>query len=325
MRKVLVISGPTASGKTDLAYSIALDTQSVLLNADSRQVYQQLDIISGKDLPKDARFIEDPVLQHVLPGLHAGYYKVTHTKVYLLDLVRPDQIFNVNEFVYAVKCVLSTLPQDIIPIIVGGSNFYIRALTDGIETIDIPPNEKLRLALKDLSIPVLQKMLWQLSTEKYMVMNESDMHNRVRLVRAIEVEEYKKDIDVVVKPPVLQNYDVLHVGLFAPLDFLRQKIAVRLDERLTAGALEEAKKLYEHYDSLSHGVKSANGYKQLFEYFNGDTSLEQAIEKWKISEFHNAKKQLTWLRGDASIEKFDITERNYKEQILRRIEEWSGE
>lgn len=325
MRKVLVISGPTASGKTDLAYKIARVFPSILLNADSRQVYQHLDIISGKDLPEGSQFISEVDTLYQDQTYRIGYYRIPHSRLYLLDVVAPTQTFTVSDFVKVSEHILNRDLQNFLPIFVGGSNFYISALIRGIETLSIPPNQFLRRTLKISSVPALQERLIRLDENRFDGMNESDKQNPRRLIRAIEVAEWLQIHTVMDNKGVLLNFDTLHVGLIAPLDYLRKKIDIRINERIKSGAIDEARKLFNNYNQLADGVKMANGYRELFEYFENKISLDTAVQKWKFAEYHNAKKQLTWLKKDSSVEKFDITEKNYKAQILKRIAEWTSD
>ncbi len=307
MQKAIIISGPTASGKTDLAYTIAHNTSVVLLNADSRHVYKGLNIIAGKDLPSDAKYNPQ------------GYYSYLNTQLYLFDVVNVTQDFNVNEYAKAARTVIESLSDTVVPVFVGGSNFYISVLRDEIETVNIPPDRKLRNTLAGLSVRELQNRLHEYDPRKLSGMNESDRKNPRRLIRAIEVALFKRDNTVQTTSVVLDTYSVLHLGLTAPLEYIRQKINSRVDARLAQGAQEEAQALFKKFGSLSSNVKTANGYKQFFDYFQGNISFGQAIKEWKFSEYHNAKKQLTWIHGDSRIKKYSITDVHYPDTVLQDI------
>ncbi len=310
MRRAVIISGPTASGKTDLAFSVADNLQSVIINADSKHIYRGLDIISGKDIPDESVYQSE------------GFYKFRNTRLYLFDIADTTQDCSVRDYTQAVREVIKSVPEDIPLIFVGGSNFYISALTQGIETLDIPPNISLRDELASYSVLQLQEKLQEVDAKKFALLNKSDINNPRRLIRAIEVGKWKENNLVQPDVPVLHEFEVFHIGLTAPLDYLRKKIDARVESRLASGAFDEAEKLFKKYDSLSSQVKTANGYQQLFEHFRGEITKKEALERWKYSEYHNAKKQLTWIHGDKNIKKFSINDKYFKEKVLSEVLEF---
>jgi tRNA dimethylallyltransferase len=312
MAKAIIISGPTASGKTELAFEIAQNIPAAIISADSRHLFKSLDIISGKDLPADAVYDSN------------GYYLYSGKKLYLFDVVNPTEEFSINEYIHAVSEVLAQQDADTIPVFVGGSNFYISALIDPIETLNIPQNSSLRARLSSLSVAQLQAELSQSDSVRLVAMSMSDRWNSRRLTRAIEVSEWKKTNELPSAVAALGEYETFHIGLVAPLDFLRRKIDARVDSRLAKGAVEEATGLFAKMESLSSNVKVANGYKELFEYLAGESTLEEAIQKWKFAEYHNAKKQLTWIHSDNRIKKYSISDDHFPENILGDVLEFIG-
>lgn len=314
MHKALIISGPTASGKTDLAYNISEHVPAVILNADSRHVFKELNIIAGKDLPEGATYIQSktPV---------QSYFEHKNTELYLFDIIRAETEFSVNDYVKSVSSVIDNLSTDRLLIFVGGSNFYISALTKNIETLHIPPNKALRMKLEKVEIKDLQGMLESIDKNRLLKMNESDRKNPRRLIRALEVAKSGVNGTSSTKS-VLNQYEVKHMGLTAPLDDIRRKIDARTDSRIAKGAFDEAEKLFSKYERLSTQVRSSNGYKQLFEYFKGEMSRDDAIKNWKYSEYHNAKKQLTWIHGDKNIEKYSINDKYFQENVLNEVLEF---
>ncbi|MBP7832602.1 MAG: tRNA (adenosine(37)-N6)-dimethylallyltransferase MiaA [Candidatus Levybacteria bacterium] len=294
MRKIVCVLGPTAVGKTALSVQIAEKYNGVMLSVDSIQVYNKLDIISGKDLDS-----------------------LGNIPLKLVDLVSPLTPYNVSDYVSDFKKELDSDLQKL-PILVGGTGFYISALLNPIETKDIKPNIVLRRELNPLTTSELQGMLKVLNAEKFLSMNNSDKNNPRRLIRAIEIEksEYPKEIN---ESP-LRNFEILIIGLRADKKTLDARINKRVDERVKHGALKEAESLFHDYDNLVPQVKQASGYKQLFEYFQGKINLEEAIEKWKTAEHQNAKKQLTWFKKKKNIEWFDIESGNFEAQVLQKVE-----
>ncbi|OGH19599.1 MAG: tRNA (adenosine(37)-N6)-dimethylallyltransferase MiaA [Candidatus Levybacteria bacterium RIFCSPHIGHO2_01_FULL_40_15b] len=292
MKRALIIVGPTAVGKTDLAFSLSRAFPSVLISADSIQVYLGADIISGKD-----RSVE----------------------TFFLDIVLPHKSFSVREFIEKVRPLIEKAKKENkIPIIVGGTGFYIDALFGKIDTISIPPNKALREKLEKLNVRKLQEKLKKLSLSRFYRMNNSDVNNKRRLVRAIEIAITRGPIPVRVRP-LFKKKEVLIIGLKSSVDHLRSRIETRVEERIKKGAIYEAKRLFKDYEALSNQVKAANGYKQLFEYLKGKLTYDVAKEAWINSEVKTAKNQMTWFKRNKNIVWFDPVRSSSKRILYREI------
>lgn len=293
MQTIIYIVGPTAIGKTALAFRIAKKLNSELVNADSVQVYGGLDIISGKDKPQNS----------TIP-------------IHLLDAVSPTESFSVSQFQKLGEDVIDQiLLKNKIPVVVGGTGLYVKSLIDGIPTKDIPYDKNLRLELENLSVDELQK---KLSKKRLLQMNESDSKNKRRLIRAIEIEKsaFQKFITTIPFPTTQH----LQIGLRAGREIIKERISKRVDVRVKNGALDEARGLFKDYKNLTVQVKNTNGYKQLFQYLNKELTFDEAVEKWKISEHQLAKNQMTWFGKDKRIKWFDITKRGFEADINKEIE-----
>lgn len=328
MPKILLIVGPTGSGKTALALHIARHIRGALINADSRQVYKGLDIISGKDLEENSEFIiYNSELNRVLKSSNysIGYFTFENTvPIFLLDVVFPTDQFSVSDFVKIADVLIPEVAKNYTPIIIGGTGYYINALFKSLETIYIPPDQKLREKLQSFSVQDLHVILSHESQLKLDSMNKSDRKNKRRLIRAIEISRYQKAHGDWHKKQktILHNFDILKIGLKTDRETLRKRIDYRVQDRLQNGAIDEAKNLFQQYDRLSYGAKDANGYKQLFQYFKGELSLEKAIQEWKFSEYYNAKKQTTWFRKDPAIHWFDISVDDFLEKATKFVLNW---
>ncbi len=296
MKKALCIIGSTAVGKTALSLFIAPYLQGVIFSADSIQVYKKLDIISGKD---------------------RDLYKDTPVK--LLDITSSDYSFNVSDYLRSFKLELESIQSNQTPIIVGGTGFYISALLDEVKTVGVKPNKKLRKILEEKTVLELQEILYKKNPEKFSFMNNSDRNNPRRLIRAIEVANNSKT--KLLEKSILADYDILIIGLEYSRERLNKKIDDRVDERLKNGAKKEAEDLFESYSKLSPQIKRANGYRQLFEYFLKNISIEEAVEKWKVAEHQNAKKQMTYFKKVKNVIWFEI-EKKSKQEILQYVLEW---
>lgn len=315
MKKVLSIVGPTAVGKTNLGLVLASKFNGEIISADAVQVYKGLDIISGKDLPEGAK----PRLDS---NLNTAVYDFNSIPVYLLDVVSPTYNFNVSDFVKSARPVVEfILGKNKLPVVVGGTGFYVSALFDNVETINVSRNESLRSELNNKTTSELQEILKEKNRERFESMNNSDRNNPQRLIRAIEVSKRIQDSGFTIKDEK-REYDVLFIGLKCERDELKKRIDKRVDERIKVGALDEAKSLFKQYEKLSSSVKTANGYRQLFEYLKSGVSFENAIEKWKISEYRHAKNQMTWFNKDKRVKWFDVSELNFNGKVEEYVKSW---
>ncbi|HVZ11753.1 MAG TPA: tRNA (adenosine(37)-N6)-dimethylallyltransferase MiaA [Patescibacteria group bacterium] len=298
MKRALFIVGPTAVGKTDLAFFLSSKISSILISADSVQVYRGADIISGKD-------------------------KAVHTE--LIDVSSPYEQFSVRDFVMQVQKLVNQAKTDNkIPIIVGGTGFYLDALFGKYQTVSIPPNDKLREELSNNSIEELQEKLTKLNTDRFERMNNSDRNNSRRLVRAIEIAQEKSVIDLPAgeaghAPSVFSDDGVLIVGLKTSMDKLREKIEERVDKRIEMGALDEAKSLFANYERLSRQLKDANGYREIFDYLLGNMDFDEAKQRWINADYQHAKNQMTWFARNPNIKWFDPNKNGIYEEILKLV------
>lgn len=315
-KKVLHIVGPTGVGKTDLAFKLAARFNGELVSADSVQVYKGLDIISGKDIPQNSPFTHLDKFSN--KDFNVGYYTVRNTPIYLLDVVELTFPFSVSQFEkLGDDMIRLILNKKRLPIVVGGTGLYVQSLLKNIETATVAPDLDLRKQLESLGLEELQEKLKKLNKEKFSSMNNSDVNNKRRLIRAIEVSGIK-NCELSIKEErkdALLKYKHIQIGLCAPREFLKQRIDRRVDSRLENGAMEEAEKLFKNYSSLTQQVKDANGYKQLFEYLQNKISFEEAIYRWKISEYRHAKNQMTWFKKYGNVVWFDITKKGFEKKI----------
>ena len=229
MIKILIICGPTATGKTALAAKLAKRFSGEIISADSRQVYQGMDIVTGKDKPRGV-------------------------KIHGLDLVKPNEAFSVAHFVTYAR---SLINQISFPIIVGGSGLYLNSLINPPATLTVPPNWTLRNQLEKKSVLRLQQQLRKINPERLRQMNQSDKSNPRRLIRAIEVSSRLQGENLQVI-----KYDVCWIGLTAAKKILDRRIAKRVQARLKKGAVQEWRKLKNKYGSELPAM-SAIGYAQL--------------------------------------------------------------
>ena len=281
MQKLLVICGPTVTGKTKLALHLTKVFNGEIISADSRQVYKYMDIGTGKDKPE---------------GIEINGY----------DLVNPDEEFSVSQYAdFANACIREINSRGKVPILVGGTGLYIKGVVDGINTADVPKDEKLRVKLNGLKIEDLREKLKTIDSKKIGSMNDSDINNPRRLIRAIEVASSGK-----ISERKDMSYDVLFIGLRLSREKLAERIAKRVDDRINQGFDMEIDFLKKK-DFFRYAPARTLGYKDWPD-----------IEKWKREEIKYAKRQMTWFKKDKRIKWFDIETNDYKQKVEDIVQKW---
>lgn len=273
--KIIVILGPTSSGKSDLAVALAKKLGGEVISADSRQVYKGLNLGSGKITKKEMR-------------------SVRH---HLLDVTNPKKRFTVNNYQkLAYKAIDSILKRNKVPIICGGTGFYIQSIVDGIVLPDVDPQMKLREKLNKLSVIALFKKLKKLDPQRS---KSIDKNNRPRLIRAIEIATVLgKTPSTKVKP----LYDCLQIGIRpSSMDILKKRIEKRLLQRLNLGMIKEVEKLHKKGLSWKRLEELGLEYRYVSFYIQGKMTKQEMIDALKLKIFQYAKKQMTWFRRDKRI------------------------
>ncbi len=315
--KILVIVGPTAVGKTELALILAQKFQGEVISADSRQIYQEMDIGTGKDLPVKAKCFLSEIhwRQRNIP-----VYQFKGINIWLYDVVKPDENFSAADYFELANQVIKYITkQGKLPILVGGTGFYIKALIDGLDTLGILPDQKLRSKLNQETVSELQLRLKKLNPLKLQKMNNSDRNNPRRLIRAIEVELNKKKL---ISQPVKNQFKPLFIGLTASKEILYQRIKKRIEKRLKQGIIQEIKNLQKKGYSWNLPALTSLGYWQFKDYLQGKKTLKEVVKNWQIAEYQYAKRQLTWFKKDPRIIWYDITREDFQETLLAKISLW---
>jgi len=315
MKKLLVICGLTATGKTALGIHLAYKFKGELVSADSRQVYKWMDIGTGKDLPENVKLIT----KNEKSG---GYYLIDGVRVWGYDLVESTENFSVGQYVKITKRVINNIhKRKKLPILVGGTGLYIQGVVDGIETANIPQNKSLRNNLEKKSTTKLFDILARIDPVKAASMNESDKKNPRRLVRATEIADYSlKNIDVASVKQV--EVDILFIGLKMPKKLLDKRIKIRVHKRVKQGIESEIGMLFKKGVTWEHQSMDALGYRQWREYFEGNISNENVIDKWVRDEINYAKRQMTWFKKDKRINWFDVSSKNWKLRVEKEVDKW---
>jgi len=313
MKKILVICGPTATGKTSLGLYLAKKFQGEIISVDSRQVYRGMDIATGKDV-KNGEWIMD--------NGELGHWEIEEIPLWLLDIVEPNEEFSVAHFAdLAWEKIKDIWQRKKLPILVGGTGFYIKTIIEDIPSKGIPPNWPLRKQLELKSVDSLFEELAELDSFRAGQMNSSDRQNKRRLIRAIEVARWRvtNRLQETKKSP---QSDFLLIGLRAPLKTLYKKIDKRVDEHLQMGAENEVKKLLEKGFSWKLPSMSAMGYQEWQPYFEGKAKIEEILSRWKFDEHAYARRQMTWFRKEKRIKWFDIQKKRWQDKVEKEVFIW---
>ena len=286
--KILVILGPTASGKSDLAVELAKKFNGEVISADSRQVYKGLDIGSGK------------ITKEEMKG-------VPH---YLLDVVQPQTVFTVAKFQrLAREKIKDILARGKLPIVCGGTGFYIQSIVDGVIFPQIKPNLKLRTHLEAKLPSELFLILEGLDPERAKVI---DSKNPRRLIRAIEIATYFGKVQKLStclpagKAPTTQ-FQTLQIGIKTDGYILKGRIERRFLIRVKQGIITEAQKLHEQGLSYKRFSEIGLAHKYMALYLRNKISKESFIEESVKAEQKYAKRQMTWFKRDKRIKWFELS------------------
>jgi tRNA dimethylallyltransferase len=318
--KLLVICGPTSTGKTNLALNIAKIFSGELISADSRQVYKSLDIGTGKDIPENFNFC---VSDLKFRNKKIGYYTDGKISIWGYDLADTREEFSISSYFKITEKIVSDLiKRSKLPVFVGGSGLYIRAVVDGINTIEIPKDTELRKSLQGKGVNELYEILRICDPFKTGAMNRSDIKNPRRLIRAIELSKYEIINKYSKKPKPSMDFDILEIGLNAPKEIIAENINKRVDARLQKGIENEIERLFKFGVSWDDQSMNTIGYKEWKDYFLGCKPLEEVVNSWQRDERKYAKRQMTWFKKDQRIIWFDVSQNNWKDEVENVIGKW---
>ncbi|MGI8503982.1 MAG: tRNA (adenosine(37)-N6)-dimethylallyltransferase MiaA [Hassallia sp.] len=293
MTKLIVICGATATGKSGLALSLARKLGSVILSADSRQVYREFDIGTAKPTTAEQKL-------------------VSH---YLIDICAPTDIMTVADYQEQAQALIASV--DTTPLLlVGGTGLYIRSIVQGMKIPRVAPHKELRSQLESLGQMQLYIMLQQVDPVAAQKIHPNDT---VRTLRALEVF-------YVTGRPISQlqgenppNYPILQIGLDCDSHYLIQRIAKRTEQMIADGLVAEVEYLCHKYGA-ELSLLNTLGYQEVKQYLAGDISLDKAQELTILHTRQFAKNQRTWFKGYPQIEWFDADNPNLLEQVWQRAQ-----
>lgn len=290
--KVLVIAGPTASGKTSLSIQLAKDFNGEIISADSRQIYKTLDIGTGKVTPEEMN-------------------GVPH---HLIDIIEPIKTYNADDFKKdAQKTIKKINSRGNLPIIAGGTFFYVDTLLGRITSPAVPPNHELRNVLETMCTEELYNELRERDPRRAA---EMDPQNKRRLIRALEIVSA---IGKVPSIPKDEPYDVLTIGIKRDKEELRTRFRKRALEWLEAGFMNEIQTLLA--SSLSEAQLQEIGfeYTLAIELYKKEITEDEFLQKFVEKNWQYAKRQITWLKRDDSIQWFEVSEMEAISGIVKKF------
>lgn len=282
MKTVVVVAGPTGIGKTRTGLALAKDYNSVIVSADSRQIYREIPIGTAAPTPE-----EQAEIPHFLVGTRSVF-----------------DYYNAFEFEQdALRCVQEAFVDKDVVFMVGGSMMYLDAFCNGIDelpTVDPQLRKDLMAQFSEEGLASLRMQLKQLDPEFY---KQVDLKNAKRVIHALEIclMTGRPYSSLRTQPKKKRPFQIIRVGLHMDRALLYERIDLRVEQMLAKGLEEEARSLWPHRDL---NALNTVGYKELFAYFEGEYGLDRALELIQRNSRRYARKQLSWFRRDASIQWF---------------------
>ena len=293
--KVVAVVGPTASGKTDLSLAIAKEFKGEIISADSRQVYRGMDVGTGK------------VTKEEMKG-------IPH---HLIDIANPMKIYTAADFKRdAAAAILDIQNRKGLPIITGGTFFYLDLLREKMTAAPVEPNEDFRNSLAHFKDEELYEELKKKDAARAETI---DPFNRHRLIRALEIIETLGKVPK--GDPVESPYDWLIIGINVATENLHDKIHERLLSRLKAGMIEEVEQLHGEGITWERFEDLGLEYRYIARYMQKHLTYEEMVAELETKIRHYAKRQMTWLKKDNDIEWFSLED---KKSVFKRVEDFLG-
>lgn len=292
---LIVLCGPTAAGKSSLAIAIAQRLGSPILSADSRLVYRGFDIGTAKPTPAERQ-------------------QVPH---YLMDLCDPRQVFTVGDYQdCAVPLIQRLQEQGVLPLLVGGTGLYIKAIVNGLRFPRIAPQPELRSQLQRLGQPLCHTLLQRVDP---VAAGRIHANDRVRTLRALEVFYVSGDRLTDLQQEDPPSYPILQIGLDS--DRLETRIQQRTQQMLASGFIAEVQGLCDRYGS-DFPLLNTLGYRQVCAFLQESLSQAELPEQIALQTRQYAKQQRTWFRADSSIQWIDAEASDRLEQVLGLIDQF---
>lgn len=282
-KRVIIIAGPTAVGKTAVAVDLARRLHTAIISADSRQCYQELNIGVAR-----------PSLEELAAAKH--YFIASHSVKEEVSAALFEQ--------YALQAAGDIFQRQHHAVMVGGTGLYIKTFCEGLDEMPAVPPQVRQQIIETYKEKGLAWLQHELRTKDPAFWEIAEQQNPQRLMRALEILQGTGQSVTVFRQrnPVQRSFTVTKIGLELPRELLYERINTRVDRMMEAGLLEEVQSVaaYQHLNALQ-----TVGYKELFRYLNGQSSLDEAVHLIKQNTRHYAKRQMTWFKKDSSIQWID--------------------
>lgn len=301
--KIIVVCGPTASGKTGVGIELARRFGGEILAADSRTIFREMEIGTAKPAADSGLALDSlssaENLNRDIASLFASRPRMVDGIAHWgFDLVNPDEPFSVSQYqAYADQKIVEILERGHVPIIVGGTGLYIRAVVDRPNFAGAAPDPNLRAELDAMSNNDLLEEIALRDPDTVAVIDD---RNRRRLVRALEILRTTGGTLAEHQEFGEPRYDALQIGIDVPREELYRRIDQRVDEMIGLGLIDEVRKLLEKYGEDSQAMTGI-GYRQIADFFAKKEPLREAVTRIKYDTHHYAKRQETWFRKDERI------------------------
>lgn len=284
-KQITIVCGPTSTGKSDFVFELAKNSvPALIISADSRQFYKDIPIISGQDevksLPEGVTLVGQGFLESGTEFSISQFQKFFYEQV--------------NKF-----------PKHNI-FVVGGSGLYLKAISQNLETTIVPQNQTLRDKLNNFTLIDLQVELKKINLEKFNSLNNSDINNPRRLIRAIEVAIYSQSKSVI--SALVQDSEFLEfswIGLKKSKESLAKDIRERVKKRIDLGAVEEVRGLLNRYPNQKLSIYSTIGISHITQFIKGSITEEELVNLWTQSELSYTKRQMVWFKKQPQIVWYD--------------------
>ena len=274
--KLIIILGPTASGKSNMAVKLAKKFDGEIISADSRQIYKEMDIGTAK------------ITKEEMSG-------IPH---YMIDIVKPDNNFTLAQFQKkTIKIIKDIQNRNKLPFLVGGTGLYIQSVVDNLKIPKTKPNKKLRNELEELTNQELINKLKKIDPKALEII---DIKNKRRLIRALEICLLTKELFSEQRKKNKPIFETLQIGIKLNTKNLEQRITRRIEEMIKDGLIKENEKLLKKYGNKPYSM-SGIGYQEVILYLKNKITLKQAKELIKIHTRQYAKRQITWFKRDEKI------------------------
>ncbi|PHJ57949.1 tRNA delta(2)-isopentenylpyrophosphate transferase [Nostoc linckia z18] len=304
MTKLIVICGATATGKSGLALALAMRLGSVILSADSRQVYREFNIGTAKPTAAEQKL-------------------VAH---YLIDICNPIDTMTVADYQQQAQALINCSSSPLSPpspssppiFLVGGTGLYIRSIVQGMKIPRVAPQYELRSQLESLGQNQLYEMLQQVDPIAAQKIHANDSVRTLRALEVYYVTGYPISEQQGENPP---NYPILQIGLDCDVEKLEARIQQRTEQMIANGLVAEVESLCQKYGA-DLPLLNTLGYQEIKQYLAGDISLDEAKELTVLHTRQFAKRQRTWFRAYSQIEWFDADDPELLEKVWQRINEF---